>query len=73
MSLGAVYKYEFSFMCIRCGAVYKENGYVSPRSETPHPELPHGWKEIDGALFCPKHRLVLTVDNDKIVEVSRGN
>ena len=31
-----------------------------------HPTIPPGWKNIEGAWFCPKHKVVHLVDGEPL-------
>lgn len=52
----------FWWICAACGQDALKEYSLEPGMEVPLPTFPVGWRDVEGALLCPKHRVQVFVD-----------
>ena len=57
----------YRWVCAHCAAAaHVETRRMLPGQPLWHPTIPPGWKNIEGAWFCPKHKVVPLVDGEPL-------
>lgn len=61
--------YTYEWRCWHCEAIHQQSHNGWPGESLLVPTLPEGWRVMNERLYCPKHKLVQTVDGEPVGEL----
>ena len=61
-------KMTYEWQCFKCGRAETKIVKVSPGDVLFIPSLPDGWVKVNRRLYCPQHKVQLTVLVDGVLQ-----
>ena len=66
-----VYELTFHIVCAGCGDKVNVRKRVEAMAPQPQPYCPSGWRALGYHLFCPKHKIDVSIDEKTGADVLR--